>query len=146
MSKGKKSGDDHTAYTEMLDSIYRMKEYDKNELIEVFSKVSKSKKLDVKKHYLYYWILNRLNEYHRNSHDSQRNIQNIQLLLDRSLIRHAQDLISVTKKGIINSENHLDILSLLEKELLLNKYLNESDSFKIMEEIDDFSNQYRDLK
>ena len=78
MSKGKKSGDDHTAYTEMLDSIYRMKEYDKNELLEVFSKISKSKKLDVKKHYLYYWILNRLNEYHRNSYDSQRNIQNIQ--------------------------------------------------------------------
>lgn len=146
MSKGKKSGDDHTAYTEMLDSIYRMKEYDKNELITVFSKVSKSKKLDVKKHYLYYWILNQLNEYHRNSYDSQRNIQNIQLLLDRSLIRHAQDLISVTKKGIINSENHLDILSLLEKELLLNKYLNESDSFNIMEEIEVFSNQYRDLK
>jgi hypothetical protein len=146
MGKGKKIGNGQSAYLKMLDAIYRMKEYDENELRNVFSSVSNSNKLDVKKHYLYYWILNHLNEYHGKNYHSHRNIQQVQLLLDRSLVNHAKQLISTIKGDIIKSENHLEILSLLEKELTIQKYQNEVESLSILEEIEIFSNRYRDLK
>jgi len=146
MGKGKKIGNGQSAYLKMLDAIYKMKEYDENELRNVFSSVSNSNKLDVKKHYLYYWILNHLNEYHGKNYHSHRNIQQVQLLLDRSLVNHAKQLISTIKGDIIKTENYLEILSLLEKELIIQKYKNDFDSLKILEEIEFFSNHYKDLK
>ena len=146
MSRGKRAGSENSAYTEMLDVIYKMDEYDENELRKLFASVSKSGKLDVKKHFLYYWILNNLNEYHSTNYQSQKDLQNIQLLLDRSLIGHVQQLISKVKKEIIKSENYLAIISLLEKELILHKYKNEFDSLNTIREIEFYSNQYRDLK
>ena len=112
MSRGKRAGSENSAYTEMLDVIYKMDEYDENELRKLFASVSKSGKLDVKKHFLYYWILNNLNEYHSTNYQSQKDLQNIQLLLDRSLIGHVQQLISKVKKEIIKSENYLAIIKI----------------------------------
>jgi hypothetical protein len=137
-----KAGDQQTAYGKMIDVIYRMDTYDEQALKSSFASFSRSNKLDVKKHYLYYWILKHLADYNASSYITQNDIRNIQVLLDRSLVTQAEQLISDIKTRVIKSENYLELLSLLEKELILQKYNNERNSQLIIEELIYYSNKY----
>ncbi|MFY7728606.1 MAG: hypothetical protein ACOVRN_03725, partial [Flavobacterium sp.] len=76
-----KAGDQQTAYGKMIDVIYRMDNYDEQALKSTFASFSRSNKLDVKKHYLYYWILKHLADYNASSYITQNDIRNIQVLL-----------------------------------------------------------------
>ncbi len=67
-------------------------------------------------------------------------------MLDRSLVKQAGQLISAIKTEVIESENYPDILSLLEKELILQKYINERISLSVMEELIYYSNKYSTVK
>ena len=142
----KKAGDQQTAYGKMIELIYRMDTYNEQELKSTFSSLSRSNKLDVKKHYLYYWILKHLADYNAPSYATQNDIRNIQVLLNRSLVTQAEQLISDIKSRVIKSENYLELLSLLEKELILQRYNNERNSQNIIEELIYYSNKYATLK
>ena len=142
----KKAGDQQSAYGRMIELIYRMDTYDEQTLKSAFSSFSKSNKLDVKKHYLYYWIIKHLADFNASSYITQNDIRNIQVLLDRSLVTQAEQLISDIKTSVIKSENYLELLSLLEKELILQKYNNERNSQLIIEELIYYSNKYSTLK
>jgi hypothetical protein len=123
-----------------------MDTYDEQTLKSAFSSFSRSNKLDVKKHYLYYWIIKHLADFNASSYITQNDIRNIQVLLDRSLVTQAEQLISDIKTRVIKSENYLELLSLLEKELILQKYNNERNSQLIIEELIYYSNKYSTLK
>jgi hypothetical protein len=138
----KKAGDQQSAYGRMIELIYRMDTYDEQTLKSAFSSFSRSNKLDVKKHYLYYWIIKHLADFNASSYITQNDIRNIQVLLDRSLVTQAEQLISDIKTRVIKSENYLELLSLLEKELILQKYNNERNSQLIIEELIYYSNKY----
>ena len=117
----KKAGDQQSAYGRMIELIYRMDTYDEQELKSTFSSFSRSNKLDVKKHYLYYWIIKHLADFNASSYITQNDIRNIQVLLDRSLVTQAEQLISDIKTRVIKSETYPELLSLPEKELIIPK-------------------------
>jgi hypothetical protein len=146
ITASKKAGDQQTAYGKMIELIYRMEAYDEQELKRRFSSYSRSNKLHIKKHYLYYWILKHIADYNTSSYTTQNDMRNIQVLLDRSLVRQAGQLISAIKTEVIESENYPEILSLLEKELILQKYKNDRNSLSVMEELIYYSNKYSTLK
>ncbi len=142
----KKVGSQQTAYGRIIDLIYRMDAYDEQGLKNSVALFSRSTKLDVKKHYLYYWILKHLSDYHASSYTTQNEMRNIQVLLDRSLVKQAGHLIADIKVRVKESENYVELLSLLEKELFLQKYINERNSQLIIEELIYYSTKYAILK
>jgi hypothetical protein len=62
------------------------------------------------------------------------------------LVTQAGQLILAIKASVIESENYIDLLSLLEKELILQKYNNQRNSQYIIEEMIYYSNRYSILK
>jgi hypothetical protein len=146
LSKGSKSGDRTTAYSKMISCIYRMDEYSEIDLKRAIQEFSISEKTDVKKHYLYHWILKHLYDYHSSNYSNQRDIRNIQLLVDRSLIHHANVLIPAIKSRTIESEKYVDLLMILEIELRIQKYQSTGDSLRVMEELIFYSRRYADLQ
>jgi hypothetical protein len=81
ITASKKADDQQTAYGKMIELIYRMESYDGQDLKRRFSSFSRSNKLHVKKHYLYYWILKHLADYHTSSYNTQNDIRNIRYCL-----------------------------------------------------------------
>jgi hypothetical protein len=146
LSKGSKSGNQTTAYSKMISCIYRMDEYSEIDLKRALQEFSISDKTDVKKHYLYHWILKHLYDYHSSNYSIQRGIRDIQLLVDRSLIHHAHALIPGVKSRIIESEKYVDLLMILEIELRIQKYQSTGDSLRVMEELIFYSRRYADLQ
>jgi len=146
LSKGRKSGDRTTAYSKMITCIFQMDEYSEIDFKRALRELSISDKTDVKKHYLYHWILKHLCDYHSSNYSRQVEIRNIQLLVDRSLIHHANVLIPAVKSRTIESEKYVDLLKILEIELRVQKYQSTGDSLRVMEELIFYSKCYTNLQ
>jgi hypothetical protein len=144
VAKGRKAEDDGSAYVKIIQGIYAMPKYTEDEIKKIIFEHSESNKTDVKKHYLYYWILNHLFEYHAEQYDSFKDLSYIMLLKDRSLFGHAQVLIPKIKQQLKEKERYAELFLLLENELKISSYLKQVEPVQILEELSDYSKQYRD--
>ena len=144
VAKGRKAQDDGSAYVKIIQGIYAMPKYAEEEIKKIIFEHSASDKTDVKKHYLYYWILNHLFEYHAEQYVSFKDLSYIMLLKDRSLYGHAQVLIPKIKQQLKEKERYAELFLLLENELKISSYLKQAEPVHILEELSEYSKQYRD--
>lgn len=146
VSRSNKINEKGNAYTTLIGVLDSMELYSENNFKKACLEISKSKKTDVKKHYLYYWILKHLNDYHSKNYSNYIDIRNIQILVDRSLFSHAIALIPNVKAKLVESEKYLDLMMLLEIELKIQKYMGDNNAQNIFEELRFYSKKYADLK
>ncbi len=144
IAKGAKTGDGNSAYVNIIKGIYDMQEYDEGMIKKIISASSVSVKTDVKKHYLYYWILKQLFDFHSVQYKSLTELGNILLLKDKSLYEQALSLIPDIKKRLIERERYPELFILLENELKISRYKEAADPNLILNELTEFSKQYRD--
>ncbi len=144
IAKGAKTGDGNSAYVNIIKGIYAMQGYDEGMIKKIISASSVSVKTDVKKHYLYYWILKQLFDFHSVQYKSLTELGNILLLKDKSLYEQALSLIPDIKKRLIERERYPELFILLENELKISRYNEAADHNVILNELTEFSKQYRD--
>jgi hypothetical protein len=144
VAKGAKSGEGNSAYVNIIKGIYDMQEYDEAAIKKIISASSTSVKTDVKKHYLYYWVLKQLHDFHSDQYKSSSDLGNIMLLKDKSLYQHALSLIPDIKQRLIEQERYPELFILLENELKISRYHEAADPNLILNELTEFSKQYRD--
>jgi hypothetical protein len=144
VAKGTKQGEGNSAYVKIMKGIYAMQEYDEATIKNIISASSASVKTDVKKHYLYFWILKHLHDFHSNQYKSSSDLGNIMLLKDKSLYEQALTLIPDIKQRLIERERYPELFILLENELKISRYKEAADPNLILNELTEFSKQYRD--
>ena len=146
VSKGNKGNEEESAYVILLKAVDEMQIYSEDLFKKLVGEISKSEKSDVKKHYLYHWILKHLGDYHSKNYTEHKEIIKIQILIDHSLVNHAFLLIPGLKKKLLESEKYAALLLLLETELQIQKYLKKDNSELIFEELHDCAAKFTDLK
>ncbi|MEY4595539.1 MAG: hypothetical protein RIQ47_1949 [Bacteroidota bacterium] len=146
LGKGAKPDGLNTAYVKIINLMYSMDEYSEAALKSAFKEFSKSEKTDVKKHYLYYWVLKHLYDYHASKFSNHRELRNIAVLVDRSLIHHADALLPAIKSRIIESEKYIDLLMLLELEIQVQRYQHNGNPLRTIKELIHYSKRYTDLQ
>lgn len=144
VAKGAKLGEGNSAYVKIIQGIYAMQEYDEASVKKIISASSTSVKTDVKKHYLYFWILKHLHDFHSDQYKSSSDLDNIMLLKDKSLYEQALTLIPDIKQRLIERERYPELFILLENELKISRYKEAADPNIILNELTEFSKQYRD--
>lgn len=144
VAKGTKLGEGNSAYVNIIKGIYAMQEYDEPTVKNIISTSSTSVKTDVKKHYLYFWILKHLHDFHSDQYKSSSDLGNIMLLKDKSLYRQALSMIPDIKKRLIERERYPELFILLENELKISRYKEAANPNIILNELTEFSKQYRD--
>jgi hypothetical protein len=144
VAKGAKLGEGNSAYVKIIQGIYAMQEYDEASVKKIISASSASVKTDVKKHYLYFWILKHLHDFHSDQYKSSSDLDNIMLLKDKSLYEQALTLIPDIKQRLIEWERYPELFILLENELKISRYKEAADPNLILNELTEFSKQYRD--
>lgn len=143
---GRKETGSDIGYVEILQAMLALNEYTEEQAKEIISRFSKSGKSDVKKHYLFYWILKKLYDYHSGRYKGANEINNLKVLIDRSLYQQALRIIPAIKKRLIAAENYPELLILLELELKISVYSEKSNPVIVFEEVQAYSKQYADLK
>ena len=143
---GRKETGSDTGYVEILQAMAAMEEYSEEQTKEIISRISRSGKTDVKKHYLFYWILKKLHDYHSSRYKGTGGLNNVKVLIDRSLYQQAARIIPAIKTRLISSENNPELLMLLELELKISMYSPKSNPAAVFEEVQAYSKQYADLK
>ena len=146
VSKGKKGTEKENAYIYLLKLIDSMDIYSEDLFKKEFSVISKSEKTDVKKHYLYYWILKNLADYHSRNYSEYNELKNVLVLIERSLVNHAILLVPTLKKRLLKLERYTNLLTLLEIELKIQKYSKKDNSEKILQELNYYTSIYADLQ
>ena len=144
VAKGTKQVEGNSAYVKIMKGIYAMQEYDEATIKNIISASSASIKTDVKKHYLYFWILKHLHDFHSDQYKSSSDLGNIMLLKDKSLYEQALTLIPDIKQRLIEWERYPELFILLENELKISRYKEAADPNLILNELTEFSKQYRD--
>ena len=114
---GRKDSGEGNAYVQILHGIVAMEDYSEKEIKSIVAQYSVSQKTDVKKHYLFFWILKRLHDYHSARYKGANELSQVRVLIDRSLYQQASRIIPAIKKRLIESENYPELLIVLELEL-----------------------------
>lgn len=143
---GRKEPGNEIGYVEILQSLAALNEYSEEAAKNIISLYSKSDKTDVKKHYLYYWILRKLHEFNYARYKETADLNNVKVLIDRSLYEQAARIIPAIKKKFISSESYPELLILLELELKIIPFARKSNPAIVLEEVQGYSKQYADLK
>jgi hypothetical protein len=143
---GRKETDHGNAYVQILRGIAAMGDYSEKEVKSIVSRYSVSEKTDVKKHYLFFWILKRLHDYHAARYKGSNEIGHVKVLIDRSLYPQASRIIPSIKKRLMESENYPELLIVLEMELKISMYTEKANPALVFEEVQAYSKQYADLK
>jgi hypothetical protein len=143
---GRKELDHGNAYVQILQRIAAMEDYSEKEIKSIVSQYSVSEKTDVKKHYLFFWILKWLHHYHAARYKGSNEIGHVKVLIDRSLYQQASRIIPAIKKRLMESENYPEFLILLEMELKISMYTDKANPELVLEEVQAYSKQYADLK
>ena len=146
IAAGRKDAESDSGYVEILKAMAALDEYSEEKAKEIISRYSRSEKTDVKKHYLFYWILKRLHDYHSSRYKGIGDISNIKVLMDRSLYQQASRIIPSIKNRLITSENYPELLLLLELELKISMYSQKLNPASVFAEVQAYSKQYADLK
>lgn len=146
MKTGRKESGTDTGYVEILQAMAAMEDFSEEHTKEIISRISRSGKTDVKKHYLFYWILKRLHDYHSSRYKGTGELNNVKVLIDRSLYQQAARIIPSIKKRLISAENYPELFMLLELELKISIYSPRSNPEAVFEEVQGFSKEYADLK
>lgn len=146
LGKGRKSDGKDTGYSKLIKVMVGMNEYSEADLKQALREFSISGKTDVKKHYLYQWILKHLYDYHSSRYPDHQLLRNIRVLTDRSLVHQAKVLIPSIKSRLIESEKYTDLLMLLEIELHNSRYDDDADPLQIAEELNQYSKRYAELR
>jgi hypothetical protein len=147
VTTGRKETDDGNAYVQILQAIASMEVYSEVEVKSIVSRYSVSEKTDVKKHYLFFWILRRLHNYHATGkYKGIIEIGHVKVLIDRSLYQQASRIIPAIKKRLIESEHYPELLMVLEIELQISMYTEKSNPALVFEDVQTYSKQYANLK
>lgn len=146
VKSGRRESGEATGYVQIIQAVAAADTLSEPEMKDIITRFSSSGKTDVKKHYLFYWILKRLGDYHSARYKEIQDINNLRILMDRSMYAQASRVIPAIKKRLITSENYPDLLAVLELELKISRYLESSNPAALFEEIQVFSKQYADLK
>lgn len=141
----KKDGSENE-YVRLFRFVSRMTNYSDKEFKAEYKKSSGSEKVEVKKHYLYQWVLKHLYDFHSKDYSNSAHLRDITILIDHSLYSQAQKLLPAVKKRLIESESYTNLLSLLEKELLIARFNNKLNVEKVFEELHYYSKLYSDLQ
>ena len=143
---GRKDSGEGNAYVQILHGIAAMEDYSEKEIKSIVAQYSVSQKTDVKKHYLFFWILKRLHDYHAARYKGANELSQVRVLIDRSLYQQASRIIPAIKKRLIESENYPELLIVLELELKISMYTEKANPALVFEEVQVYSKQYADLK
>lgn len=146
IKSGRKESGKEIGYVEILQALAAMEEYSEVLAKEIITGISKSGKTEVKKHYLFYWILKKLHQYHSSRYRETGEINNLRVLIDRSLYQQAARIIPSIKKRLISSENYPELFMLFELELKISMYSQKPNPAAVFEEVQAFSKQFADLK
>jgi hypothetical protein len=146
VNAGRKEGGERIGYVQILQALSALGNYSEDESRSIISRFSSSAKTDVKKHYLFYWILKRLHDYHSARYKTVNELNNVKVLIDKVLYPQAARIIPAIKKRLVASENYPELLFLLEMELKVSEYSDKSNPAVILEEVQEYSKQYADLK
>jgi|WetSurMetagenome_2_1015567.scaffolds.fasta_scaffold112391_2 hypothetical protein len=140
-----KSGGDND-YALIIKEMLSMKKYSEDELKKKFRDHPFIKKTDVKKHFLFHWILRQLMAFHFNKYAVQNQLNEIDLLIEKSLYPIAYRLILSVIESFKVKEDYLSLLILLEKELSISRFISVIQAEKITEELQYYSKAYSDFQ
>jgi len=143
MDKGKRAGLD-LGYIKIIHDIYKLDKYNEQDVQKIISECSISSKTEVKKHYLYYWILKHLYDFHSDQYKRFKDLSYVFMLKDKALYAQALALIPDIKKDLIEGERYPELFILLENELRLCRYIEQLDSETVLNELVAFSKQFND--
>jgi hypothetical protein len=146
VTKSKKGNEEESAYGILLKALDDMQIYSDELFKELIGTISNSAQSDVKKHYLYHWILKHLVDYQGRNYSEQQDLIKIQLLIDRSMVHQAGLLIPELKNKLKTTEKYASLISLLEMELKIQQYSIQDHSEIIFEELNYYASKYTELK
>ncbi|NVO03667.1 MAG: hypothetical protein HXX09_13305 [Bacteroidetes bacterium] len=137
---------DENEYALILRELIKMETYSEEAFKEKFETFLFVKKLDVKKHYLFHWILRHLTAFHFKKHPVINQLHEIEILIEKSLYQIAYQFISPLKVSLKASEDFLSLLKLLEKELAVSRFVTSVNSQEVVEELEFYSKAYSDFQ
>ena len=145
-SKSNVKNNDDNQYVMIVREMLNMEVYSEEDLKIKFANYNFIKKTDVKKHFLFHWILRHLLEFHYRKHPVKNQLHEIDILIEKSLYQIAYRSIDPIKKQLKDSEDFLSLLSLLEKELAISRFISINRSEEIVEELLYYSKAYSDFQ
>jgi hypothetical protein len=144
--RGNKEEGAASGYLTLLKEIAGIENYTEEAMKQAIASVSDSDKSEVKKYYFYHWILKHLSDYHASEYNHSRELNSINLLIDRSLYDQANSMIQSVKEVWKKAEKYPQLFAVLELEIKISKYQETSNPLSLLEETGELTKQYADLK
>ena len=121
-------------YLHLFDVFNEMKIYDKVQLKNLTSQFNFHKNIEVKKHYLFEVLLESMRQYRAKKNELFNSLLEIDILIEKGLYNHAHKRLKASKKVTITCDQFLLTYQLLEKELVLSRYITSIDVQKVINE------------
>ena len=121
-------------YLHLFDVFNEMKIYDKEHLKNRTSQFNFHKTIEVKKHYLLEVLLESMRQYRDKKNELFNSLLEIDILIEKGLYNFAHKRLKASKKETVACDQFLMTYQLLEKELVLSRYITSIDMQKVINE------------
>jgi hypothetical protein len=121
-------------YLHLFDILNEMKIYDKEHLKNRTSQFNFHKNIEVKKHYLLEVLLETMRQYRAKKNELFNSLLEIDILIEKGLYNFAHKRLKASKKVTVACDQFLMTYQLLEKELVLSRYITSIDMQKVINE------------